>query len=666
MTNLINIKGVGNKSLKLLNSINIYNVEDLLSYYPYKYNFIKLSNIDNIQDKTDVIITCVVQNIPVIRRFNTKMNSMSFNVIQNNRLINIVIFNRVFMFRYLKPGIEITVFGKYDLTKNKIVASDIKLGKIIDNSIESIYHLVSGISKNNINKYIDEALKLNIKLDDYVPDYLNNKYSFIDKNIAIKYIHRPKNINEIKQAKLKLIYEELFVFMFKINYLKINNFSNSKNINRNIDYKMVENFIDKLPFKLTNDQELCVKEIFNDLTSNKRMNRMIQGDVGSGKTVIAIIACYINYLSGYQSAFMAPTEILAEQHYNNILSLMKGLNINVRLLIGSTKKKEKNEIYFDLKSNKIDLIIGTHALLSENVEFEKLGLVITDEQHRFGVNQRKALRNKGKLVDTLYMSATPIPRTFALTLYGDMDISYIKQKPGNRKDIETIIKTEMEIKDVLMLMRDEIIKGHQIYVICPLIEEGENINLNTVIDIKRKMDIAFNNKINISVLHGKLLKKEKEQIMNDFKLGKIKVLISTTVVEVGVDVKNATMMVIFNAERFGLATLHQLRGRIGRNDYDCKCVLIGNNDKERLKILSESNDGFYITEKDYELRGEGDIFGIKQSGSNIFKIADVKRDLKILMKAKEDSEDFIKKFILSDFDTYPLYGIICKEILKLD
>ena len=282
------------------------------------------------------------------------------------------------------------------------------------------------------------------------------------------------------------------------------------------------------------------------------------------------------------------------------------------------------------------------------------------------MNQRKTLRNKGNLVDTLCMSATPIPRSYALTLYGDMDISYIKEKPGNRKMIGTIIKNENEIKDVLNLMLKELKENHQIYVICPLIEESENTNLNTVKDIKRKMDIAFNNKVIIEILHGKLKKDEKEKIMNDFKDGKIKVLISTTVVEVGVDVKNATMMVIFNAERYGLATLHQLRGRIGRNDFDCKCVLIGSKDEKRLQVLADSNDGFYITEKDYELRGEGDVFGVRQSGSIDFKIANVKRDLKILLKAKEDSEDFIKKFTESNFDSYPLYGIICKEILKLD
>ena len=666
MTNLISIKGIGNKSLTLLNSININTVEDLLTYYPYKYNFIKLVDIRNATDKEDVIINCIIDSVPVLRRFNAKMNSLSFRVGQNRKIVNVVIFNRAFMLKHLKPGTNITVFGKYNLEKNTIIASDIKLGSVVDNSIEPIYHLISGISQKNINKYIQEALKLNVEVNDYVPDYLNEKYNFLDKMTALRYIHTPKNVSEIKKAKLKLIYEELFVFMFKINYMKINNSSSSKNISREVDYNEVANFIETLSFKLTNDQNNCVKDIYTDLVSDKRMNRMVEGDVGSGKTIVAIIASYINFLSGYQTAFMAPTEILAEQHYNNTIKILENTNMKVRLLLGSTKLKAKKEIYDELKSGKVDLLIGTHALLSDNVEFYKLGLVITDEQHRFGVNQRKALRNKGELVDTLYMSATPIPRTFALTLYGDMDISYIKEKPGNRKEIETIIKSEDEIKDVLELMLVELKNNHQIYVICPLIEDSDNSDLNTVNDIKRKMNIAFNNKVNIGILHGKLKKEDKEKIMNEFKEGKIKVLISTTVVEVGVDVKNATMMVIFNAERFGLATLHQLRGRIGRNDYDCKCILIGSKDKKRLQVLTESNDGFYITEKDYELRGEGDVFGIRQSGNIDFKISNIRKDLKILLKAKEDSEEFIKKFMSSNFDSYPLYGIICKEVLKLD
>jgi len=410
----------------------------------------------------------------------------------------------------------------------------------------------------------------------------------------------------------------------------------------------------------------AVTDIHNDLTSNNRMNRLLCGDVGSGKTIVSVIAAYECFLSGYQSALMAPTEILATQHYENITSLLAETNIKVGLILGSTKYKEKEEIYTKLKNREIDLLIGTHAILSDKVKFDNLGLVITDEQHRFGVNQRNSLRNKGELPDILYMSATPIPRTYALTVYGDMDVSLIKTKPSGRKEIKTIIKNDKEIKEVLYLMLDEIKKGHQIYVVTPLIEETETSELTTVKDLKTKLDIAFNNKIKTDLLHGKLDKEEKEKVMNSFKNGITKVLVSTTVIEVGVDVPNATMIVIFNSERFGLATLHQLRGRIGRNSLDSTCILIGSKNNKRLKVLEESTDGFYITEKDFEMRKEGDLFGVKQSGDMAFKIADIKTDFKILLQAKEDSERFLLKNVTNNFKNHKNYYKIINEIKSLD
>ena len=410
----------------------------------------------------------------------------------------------------------------------------------------------------------------------------------------------------------------------------------------------------------------AVTEIYNDMTSEKRMNRLICGDVGSGKTIVGVIAVYISYLSNYQSALLAPTEILAKQHYENITKLFSGTNLKTALLLGSTKKKEKESILRDLSSGKIDLLIGTHAMLNEKVNFKNLGLVITDEQHRFGVNQRESLRNKGLLPDILYMSATPIPRTYALTIYGDMEISLIKTKPSGRKEIKTIIKDEKEIKSVLYLMLEELKKKHQIYVVSPLIEENDALDLTPVTELKTKMDLAFNNKVNIGLLHGKLTKEEKDGVMNDFISGKIKVLVSTTVIEVGVDNPNATMMVIFNADRFGLATLHQLRGRIGRNSLESTCILIGSEKNERLSVLASSSDGFYITEKDYEMRKEGDIFGVRQSGDMSFKIADIKRDFKVLMRAKEDSLEFLEKNDKNIFKNDEKYIKIIKEIESLD
>ena len=402
------------------------------------------------------------------------------------------------------------------------------------------------------------------------------------------------------------------------------------------------------------------------MTSSKRMNRMLQGDVGSGKTIISIIAAYINHLAKYQTALMAPTEVLAYQHYETIKTILESTNIRVALLVGSMKKKEKDEIVEKLEKGKIDFIIGTHALLSENVVFKNLGLVITDEQHRFGVNQRANLKNKGLLPDTLYMSATPIPRTFALTIYGDMDISNIKTKPKGRKDIKTIIKSEKDLVSVYELMKEEIDKHHQVYVVSPLIEESDVIDLTTVNEIKRNIDLYFKKEVKSAILHGKLSKADKDKIMEEFKSGKIDVLISTTVIEVGIDVKNATMMVIYDAERFGLATLHQLRGRVGRNEFESTCVLIGDESCKRLQVLCESNDGFYITEKDYEMRGEGDLFGVKQSGDMSFKVAKLHEDMKILLQARDDSKEFLLENKDNGFENYKEYAKIINEMTNLD
>lgn len=663
---LSKVTGIGTKNISLLNSVGIYDVTDLLSYYPYRYQIYKINNINDVKSNENVIIEGIVDSVPIVRFFTAKKNILSFRLYTSNKLINVSIYNRAFMKRNITPGKTITILGKYDEKKNTLVANNIILSKIEDNKIESVYHLTNGLNNKTLAKLIKNALDMNIETVDYIPDYLNERYGFINKMDAIRKIHFPLDLQEIKEAKLKLIYEELFLFMLKINYLKYLKTTDIKKEPKQCNKLDVQNYINTLPFELTKDQITAVKEIYNDLTSNKRMNRLICGDVGSGKTIVGIISAYITYLSGYQTALMAPTEILATQHYENVKKLLSNTNINIALLLGTTKKKEKETIYKDLKNGKIDLLIGTHALLSDKVSFKNLGLVITDEQHRFGVTQRESLRNKGALPDILYMSATPIPRTYALTIYGDMDISLIKTKPSGRKEIKTIIKDEKEIKNVLYLMLEELKKNHQIYVVSPLIEENETLDLTPVTELKTKMELAFNNKVKIGLLHGKLTKEEKETVMNDFISGKTKVLVSTTVIEVGVDNPNATMMVIFNADRFGLATLHQLRGRIGRNSLESTCILIGSEKNERLSVLASSSDGFYITEKDYEMRKEGDIFGVRQSGDMSFKIADIKRDFKVLLKVKEDSLEFLEKNDKNIFKNDEKYIKIVKETESLD
>ena len=389
------------------------------------------------------------------------------------------------------------------------------------------------------------------------------------------------------------------------------------------------------------------------------MNRILQGDVCSGKTIVAIIDMYLNSLSGYQSALMAPTEILAIQHYNNIKEILKGTKINIELLVGSQTKKGKKLIYDSLEDGTTNIVIGTHALIQEEVKYKNLGLVITDEQHRFGVNQRALLNEKGTMPDILYMSATPIPRTYALTIYGDMDISIIKEMPKGRIPIKTYIKKDTEIKDVLDMMYEELKQKHQIYVIAPLIEESENSDLTNVLELRDKMNLAFGSKYKIDIIHGKVATGAKDLIMTEFKQGKINILISTTVIEVGVDVPNASMMVIFDANRFGLSTLHQLRGRVGRGNIESKCVLISKEDAKRLEIMENTNDGFEISEEDFKLRGHGDLFGTKQSGDMNFKIASVRADYKILVQVKKDSLEYLND---KDTDNEPLKKMLIESI----
>ncbi len=663
--NLNDVMGVGDKTLTLLQKLNLLTIEDLITYYPYRYNVYKLSELNNSGEV--LVVSGIIEGEPKVNYIKRNLNRLSFRFNVNGIITNVSIFNRAFLKNNIKIGRSITVVGKYDEKKNTFTASDIKFEVINGTKIEPVYHLVNGINNSSIHKIINECLKSRIDINDYVPEYLKEEYSFIPKLDAIKEIHNPTSSANLKRSKLRLIYEEFFLFMFKINYLKYKYTKNSEGLKRDLSKSLVGDFISTLPFSLTNDQLGAVEDIYNDLIKEKRMNRLLLGDVGSGKTVVSVIAMYINYLSGYQSSLMAPTEILATQHYESIREMLKDTSVNVSLLVGSMKKKEKEVVLNSLKEGKIDILIGTHAIISEDVTFKNLGLVVTDEQHRFGVNQRSNLQNKGVMCDVLYMSATPIPRTYALTIYGDMDTSIIKAKPNGRKEIITEVKKERELKDVLRKMYQELESGHQAYVVAPLIEDEDgNTKLNDVVKLREKFLQAFNNKYRIEVLHGKMNASDKEEIMNDFKDGKISVLISTTVIEVGIDVKNSTMMVVFNAERFGLATLHQLRGRVGRNELQSYCYLICNSEIERLKVMEESNDGFYISEKDFELRGQGDLFGVKQSGDMTFKIGDLKRDYKILMQAKSDAEKFIEDNIDSFFFNYPCYKELLKRIDFID
>lgn len=640
---LKDIKGVGPRALTLLSKIGINTVDDLVTHYPFRYEFLVRGNLEETNDGDHIIIDGKIESSPILVRFKAGLNKMNFRLVTASGIVGVSIFNRAFLKSQLTVGTTVTVIGKFDKPKNVITASEIKMESLSNKvKIEPVYHLTSGLTNKNMALYINMALLGQSKeIHDSIPLKYQEKYNFSHKRMALNIVHNPPSKEKLKEAMIRLKYEELFEFMFKINYLKEENKKANSGIERTIDESKVSEFISKLPYELTKDQVTAVNTIIKDLKSKSRMNRLLQGDVGSGKTIVSFIAMYANYLSGYQSALMAPTEILATQHFSNLKDIFKDYNLNMALLTGSTPKKEKDLIYEELKNGDIDIIVGTHALIQEDVTYHNLGLVITDEQHRFGVNQRANLQNKGQKPDTLYMSATPIPRTYALTIYGDMDVSTIKTRPKGRKKIKTVVKANKEIKDVLEMMYEELKQGHQIYVIAPLIEESENSYLTNVNDLKEKMTLAFGSKYKIDLVHGKMASAAKELIMNEFLQNKVQILISTTVIEVGVDVPNATMMVIFNAERFGLSTLHQLRGRVGRSELQSSCILISDNDTKRLEIMESTNDGFEISEEDFKLRGHGDLFGTKQSGDMTFKIADLKADYKILLQAREDSLEYL-------------------------
>lgn len=661
---LEDIKGIGPKTLKLFQNLNIFTIQDLITYYPYKYKLYHPVTLDNYEENTEVLINGYVASDAKIYYIKRNLNKISFRLNTGTKLINVTIFNRPFIKQHLLLNKHISVIGKYNIKTNTFTASDIKLTPIIKDEIEPIYHTTQGLKQVNIHKIINNLLEKNIYVPSLIPEEYIKEYSLLDKLTAIKEIHNPTSTNNLKQAEICLKYEELFEYTLKINYLKYLKDKTTTSYIKTFDTSKLDNLIASLPFKLTDSQVNAVEDIKKDFNSPKHMNRLILGDVGSGKTIISFLALFMNYLSGYQGVLMAPTEILIKQHYENIKKILTDLNIEI--LTGSTTKKDRDKIIENLKNGKIDILLSTHSVLNDDVVFKNIGLVVTDEQHRFGVNQRKNLQNKGENVDVLYMSATPIPRTLALTIFKDMDITEIKTKPLNRKPKITKLYKTSEIKEVLYEMLDEIKKGHQIYVVSPLIEnEEENTKLASVNYLYEKINVALNGKVPIGVLHGKLKNEEKENIMNDFKSNKTKILISTTIIEIGVDVSNATMIVIFNAERFGLATLHQLRGRIGRNDIESKCILISDYDTPRLKILEESEDGFYISEKDFELRGAGDLFGVKQSGDMVFKIANLNKDFKILKKCSEDSLNFLNKHI-NEIDKYPIQKNIISGVKNLN
>lgn len=631
---------IGPKTAKTLNNLGIYSAEDLIRNYPYRFLIFAKRDINNPKYYDEFVSDGIVESMPTLNFFRGKMNRLTFRCNVQNKIVKVVIFNRAFLKPNIIIGKEVTIIGKYDPKKETIVATNIRLGNLNKVEIEPVYHLCKGITSKQMNAFIKKALSV-VKENNNIPKELISKYNLMSEDEAIRIIHNPKDENSLKTALKTLKYEEVFTYMKNIKLLKKKNEIHKDVYKKEVSLNMVNDFINSLPFKLTSDQEKIVFKMLDEICGDTLMNRLLQGDVGSGKTIVAFIISYALYTGGYQTSFMAPTEVLARQHYKNACDLFKDTNFKVGLLTGKMTLKEKRKVYEKIEKNEIDMLIGTHALISDKVVWNNLGLVITDEQHRFGVNQRQTLKNKGLNVEVLMMSATPIPRTYALTIYGDTDTSSIKTKPSGRIPVITKVKKEDEIKDVLEEIYKALKNQNQVYVIAPMIEENDDSNYANVYDLKHKFNLAFKN-YNVEVLHGKMTNEEKEKVMDEYAKGNIDILISTTVIEVGVDVKNATVMVIFDADRFGLSTLHQLRGRVGRNSLQSYCYLISDKDTKRLKIMEEENDGYKISEADFKLRGQGDLFGSRQSGALSFKLSDVRKDYDLLVKVRDDVNELVK------------------------
>ena len=637
------VKTVGPNRVKLLNKLNIYTLKDLIEYYPRDYeDRSKPKNLYECTDGEEVLIEAMAAG-RITEMHKGRMTISRLIVKDQTGTCYMTWFNQGYLRDKFQPGRMYRFFGKISnkngrLEMNSPVYDEIdqskNTGKIIP-----IYPLTYELKQNTLRKIIENGLaEVKGKLPETLPEYILKENNLWDINNTIERIHFPVEFSDFNKARERLVFEELLTTQLALLKLKNNYEHETDGIQFSKDVYMSD-VINILPFKLTKAQLRVLEEIDRDMESNKPMNRLLQGDVGSGKTVVAMIAAYKAVKSGYQATIMAPTAILASQHLESFQGILEELGIKTELLISSVTKKKKTEILEKLQNGEIDILIGTHAILEENVVFKNLGLVVTDEQHRFGVKQRGTIASKGKNPDVIAMSATPIPRTLALILYGDLDISIIDELPPNRKKIETYaVRKNMEER-VNNFIRKQITEGRQAYIVCPLVEENEDMEgLQSVIELAEKYQKETFSEYKVAYLHGKMKPKEKDEIMERFKNGEIQILIATTVIEVGVNVPNSSIMVVENAERFGLAQLHQLRGRVGRGEYQSYCILKyeGNSEtiKQRMKVMCDTNDGFIISEKDLELRGSGDFFGTEQHGLPEFKIANLFEDIAVLKKVQ--------------------------------
>lgn len=665
------LKGVGPKTKNLLNNCSIFTVLDLLLYFPRDYEKIHV-NLDGQSMKGNSLVVLKCNVIGIDRDIRTKNRRVISSVVfkSGDSIIRAKWFNQPYMKEKFKNSGDYILTGKISEFRGEKVlinpsilregalepinptVNNEKEGNAQQLKLTPKYSLRNGITNIFLIKMISQILS-SIRVVENLPGWIIKKYNLVSLDNAIRNIHNPQSYESLISARKRLKFQELFTYSLKILMLK-------DYINKSLDgiaFKIAPELTplkENLPFQLTNAQSKVVREVLLDQKKKKQMNRLIQGDVGSGKTIVAIISMFNVVMNGYQAVMMAPTEILASQHFEEIKKVLNSFNLNVELLRGNMPSKEKIGIKQDLKEGKIDIIVGTHALLEDDVEFKNLGLVVTDEQHRFGVMQRSTLFNKGKNVDILVMTATPIPRTLALYLYGDLDVSIIDELPPGRQRIETFYIDENKKAKVYEFALKEIANGRQIYVVCPLVEENEELSINSVEKLYNELSQLYFRDINVGILHGKMQNKLKEDVMSKFKNSEIKVLISTTVIEVGINVPNATVMIIENAERFGLAQLHQLRGRVGRGSFKSYCILVANikNEtvKRRLQIIQENSDGFKIAEEDLKIRGSGELFGFRQHGESNLILSDLIDDLELLKIANAEAKKLIVSNSKEDID----------------
>lgn len=631
------LPGIGPKSAEKYKKLGIETVEDLLLYFPFRYEDFKSKNVLDLEDGEKAVVSGLVATPANVQYYGYKRNRLRFTIKQGELVLAVSFFNQPYLADKIELGQTVAVFGKWDKAKGALTG--MKLLAQVEDDLQPVYRLSQGVSQSALVKVIKTAFEAGLDqlLEENLPQILMDKYHLLSRRQAVRAMHFPKDLEEYKQALRRVKFEELLFFQLQLQVLKEENRSVGQGIVLDWDEKKLKALQASLPFALTEAQEKSLSEILADMRSPYHMNRLLQGDVGSGKTVVAGLAMYAAVTAGKQAALMVPTEILAEQHLQSLTSLFS--NLRILLLTGSLKAAERRERLDLIKSGQVDLVVGTHALIQEGVHFHDLGLIIIDEQHRFGVAQRRILREKGQNPDVLMMTATPIPRTLAITAFGDMDVSIIDQMPAGRKEIITRWVKHQQLNLVLDWLIKEIQKGSQAYVISPLIEESEALDLKNAIALEEELIAYFGDRVRIALLHGKMKGEEKEAIMQAFKQGEIDLLVSTTVIEVGVNVPNATVMIIMDADRFGLSQLHQLRGRVGRGDKQSYAVLVANpkteSGKRRMKIMTETTNGFVLAEEDLKLRGSGEIFGTRQSGIPEFQVANLIEDYPILEEARK-------------------------------